>query len=353
MNKKRGFKRALIAIGVVLLALGAASGGVALRYYYTFHHPNIGPLEEPVVIYVPTHATFDTLLDSLDAQHFLLKRNSFIRAANKEQLPERVKGGRYELTSGMNNKAIVRTFALGLQSPVNLVISGNIRSVERLSAVLTRNIEADSLSMLLVLTNEEFIRPMGFDSTSLFCLFLPNTYQVYWTTPAEKIIERLYKEYNTFWSEERRNKAASIGLSLHQVSTLASIVYEETRYQPEMATVAGVYMNRLRIRMPLQADPTLIFSLRESTPIRRVLSRDRKVDSPYNTYMHRGLPPGPICVPSIATLEAVLNYETHNYLYFCAKSDFSGSHIFTTNYNDHLRNARAYHRALNERGIMR
>jgi UPF0755 protein len=134
---------------------------------------------------------------------------------------------------------------------------------------------------------------------------------------------------------------------------LASIVYEETKYQPEMATIAGVYMNRLKIGMPLQADPTLIFSLRESTPIRRVLSRDRQVESPYNTYKYRGLPPGPICVPSIATLEAVLHYQSHNYLYFCANSDLSGSHIFAANYSDHLRNARAWHRMLNERGIKR
>jgi UPF0755 protein len=351
VKKYRHSKKTVIFI-VIFNLLISFGGGYAIRFYITFYRPNIQTSENPFIIYVPQGANFDTILDSLDAQQCLRNRKSFIRAAKEEGLPERIKGGRYELSTGMNNKKVVRRLVLGQQKPVNLVVSGNIRSIERLSAVLTRNIEADSLSMLLLLTDEEHINRMGFDSTSLFSLILPNTYEVYWNASPQNIIERLYKEYNRFWSEERRAKASSIGLSLDQVSTLASIVYEETRYQPEMATIAGVYMNRLKRGIPLQADPTLIFSLRDPT-IRRVLSVDTKVDSPYNTYKHQGLPPGPICVPSLATIDAVLNYQTHNYLFFCANSEFTGSHLFATNYSDHLRNAKAYHKALNERGIKR
>ena len=342
----------LIIAGFLLLVLAVSGGGIVLRHYFTFYRPNIRPIEKPISIYVPHNATFHIIMDSLDAKNCLRYRSAFVRAAHKEQLPQRIKGGRYEFTFGMNNKTMVRILALGLQSPVNLVVSGNIRSIEKLSAVLTRNIESDSLSMLHTLTNDSLLHRFGFDSTSLFSLILPNTYKVYWNTPPEKIVERLYKEYIRFWNQERRNKAASIGLSLLQVSTLASIVQEETNYKPEMPTVAGVYMNRLKRGMPLQADPTLIFALRDPT-IRRVLNRDKTVDSPYNTYIHKGLPPGPICVPSLSAIDAVLNYQIHNYLYFCASPDFNGSHLFATNLRDHNRNAQAYQQALNRRGIKR
>ena len=338
---------------VITLLLVALSGGGSVFYYYdTFYRPNVCVTEKPIYIYVPHNTTWDMLVDSIRAKGCLRSVSSFKRAAQKEQLPKRLKGGRYRLDAGMHNKSMVRTFALGLQSPVHLVISGNIRSVERLAAVLSRPIEADSLSMMLALTDEELICRMGFDSTSLFSMIIPNTYEVYWNTAPDKIIDRLYREYQIFWNKERRDKAASIGFSLEQVSTLASIVHEETNYKPEMPAIAGVYMNRLKSGMPLQADPTLKFALRNHS-IQRVLSRDRKIDSPYNTYMYKGLPPGPICVPSIATLDAVLNYQHHNYIFFCASPDFNGSHLFATNLRDHNRHAKAYQQALNRRGIMR
>jgi len=350
--KKTKLKKAVIVAGVMLLLAAGLCGGVALRYYFTFYRPNIFLSEGTTYIHIPHNASFSSLMDSLDARHCLRSRQSFVRAAQKESLPERLKGGRYALKTGMNNKTLVRLFALGVQSPVNVVISGNIRSKEKLAAVLSRSLEADSLSMLQVLSDEAFIHTMGFDSTSLFSLFLPNTYQVYWNTSPEKLLERLYREYKSFWNQERSGLASSIGLTLLQVSTLASIVQEETNYQPEMATIAGVYMNRLKMGMPLQADPTLKFALRDPS-IQRVLTKDTKVDSPYNTYIHTGLPPGPICVPSLATLEAVLHYQVHHYLYFCANPNANGSHLFAANLRDHNRNARAYQQALNQRGIMR
>ena len=352
MNKSPRIKRVITIFALMLLLALLSGGGYALRYYHTFYRPNILSEEETLDVYVPTGASFATLMDSLDAKGYLRFRNAFVRAAHKEQLPDRVKGGRYQLVSGMNNKAAVRLFALGLQTPVNMVISGNIRSVERLAAVLSRSIEADSLSMLLSLTDDLLLARFGFDSTSLFSMILPNTYEVYWNTSPEKVLERMHREVQKWWNEERQDLAKAVGLSPFQVSTLAAIVQGETNYQPEMPTVAGVYMNRLKIGMPLQADPTLIFALRDPT-IRRLYSRDTQVDSPYNTYKYKGLPPGPICVPSIAALEAVLHYQKHNYLYFCANPEFNGSHLFAVNYSDHLRNARAYQRAANERGIKR
>ena len=352
MKKTSRVKKTIIITGFVLLALAISCGGIASRYYFIFYRPNVHHTQKPIYIYVPHDATFSSLMDSLDAKKCLRSRTSFVKAAEKERLHSRLKGGRYQLTFGMNNKAIVRTFALGLQSPVNLVISGNIRSVEKLAAVLVRNLEVDSLRMVQALTNEALINPFGFDSTSLFSLVLPNTYQVYWNSSPEKIVERLYKEYHRYWNQEKRDRAASIGLSILQVSTLASIVQEETSYKPEMPTVAGVYMNRLKLGMLLQADPTLKFALGDPS-IRRVLNRDMKVDSPYNTYKYKGLPPGPICVPSLAALEAVLHYQTHNYLYFCANPNHNGSHLFATNLRDHNRNAKAWQQSLNQRGIMR
>jgi len=352
MKRSKRVRKWGIITGFVLLSIMLSCGSIASRYWLTFYRPNVHHLEAPLYINVPSNATFNTLMDVLEAQQCLRSRNTFIRAANKEHLPERLKGGRYQIRSGMNNKTLVRMVALGLQSPVNLTISGNIRSVEKLATVLTRNLEADSLSMLMTLTNEELLHQIGFDSTSLFSLVLPNTYQVYWNTSPEKIVERLYKEYQRFWNEERREQAASIGLSLLQVSTLASIVQEETNYKPEMPTVAGVYMNRLKIGMPLQADPTLKFALKDFG-IRRLLNKDKNVDSPYNTYKYKGLPPGPICVPSLATLEAVLYYESHHYLYFCASPESNGTHLFATNLSEHNRNARAYQQVLNQRGVMR
>ena len=350
MNKKKRLKKILMISGCVVLALAAACTTIACRYYFTYYHPNVMAVDEPLYIYVPTGATFSHLLDSLSTH--LRRPKAFVRAARKERLPERLKGGRYQLKEEMNNKTMVRMFALGWQTPVNLVVAGNIRSVEKLAAILSRPLETDSLSMLLTLKDDAFIGSMGFDSTSLFSLILPNTYHVYWNTSPPKVLERLYKEYRTFWNEERMNTASAMGFTALQVSTLASIVYEETRYQPEMPAIAGVYLNRLKIGMLLQADPTLLFALRDPT-IRRVLSKDTKVDSPYNTYKHKGLPPGPICVPSLATLDAVLHYQTHNYLYFCANPEFNGSHLFAANYAEHLRNAKAYHRALNQREIKR
>jgi UPF0755 protein len=183
-------------------------------------------------------------------------------------------------------------------------------------------------------------------------MFLPNTYEFYWTTSARDFTDRMKKEWEQFWTEERRQKAQAMGLTPEEVTTLASIVRAETNKADEMPRVAGVYLNRLRVNMPLQADPTLVFALGDFS-IKRILAKDKAIDSPYNTYMYRGLPPGPINMPSITAIDAVLNAESHKYFYFVAKEDFSGYHTFSVNYDEHMKNARKYQKALKERGILR
>jgi UPF0755 protein len=195
-------------------------------------------------------------------------------------------------------------------------------------------------------------REIGLDADNIICLFIPNTYEIYWTTPAEGIVKRMKKEYDAFWNESRTAKAKAIGLTKDEVMTLASIVIEETKYEPEMPTVAGVYINRLKKGMLLQADPTVLYALNEEG-VTRVLNKHLEIDSPYNTYRYPGLPPGPITIAPKAAIDAVLNYQHHNYLYFCAKDTFDGQHNFAVTYTDHLKNARAYQRALSARASSR
>jgi conserved hypothetical protein, YceG family len=351
MTLSKRSKTLLKIITLAALFTGICGGGWGAYYYLTYYQPNIQThAKNHAYVFIPSGGNFSGLLDSLNAQNLLKNPKRFLRAAQKEQLAQRIKAGRYRLENNLGNKAAVRIFTLGLQSPVKLTISGSIRSKERLAGILSRPIEADSAQCYQVLNDEALLQSLGMDSTSLFAFILPNTYEVYWNTPPKKILERLLAEYQNFWNPERTRTAETIGMKPLEVSILASILCEETRYEPEMPVMAGVYINRLRLKMPLQADPTVKFALRDPS-IQRVLYKHLEVDSPYNTYKHTGLPPGPICVPSIASIEAVLHYQTHNYLYFCASPDFNGSHLFASSLKEHSRNARAFHKALNERNI--
>jgi UPF0755 protein len=250
----------------------------------------------------------------------------------------------------MGNRNAILMLRSGRQTPVKLTFN-NIRLKEELAGRLTRNLEADSAKFNQLISDLEVTRQYGFDTTTIMCMFLPNTYEMYWNTSAEKLLERLYKEYNTYWTEERIQKAKSLNFTPVQVSILASIVQaEQAQKSDERPKVAGLYINRLKIGMPLQADPTLVFGLK-NFGLKRILKVHIDVDSPYNTYKNTGLPPGPINLPSISSLNAVLNYEKHDYLYMCAKEDFSGYHNFASNFEDHLKNARLYQKALNAANI--
>lgn len=260
-----------------------------------------------------------------------------------------IKTGCYVINPEENMLTVFRKLRNGLQTPIRLTLP-SVRTIERLAAVLDKRLMLDSATIATKLTDTLYCRQLGYEPHTIASLFIPNTYEMYWNIGFDEFMRRMVKEHGAFWNEERKAKAAKIGLNELEVATLASIVDAETNANIEKPMVAGMYLNRLRIRMPLQADPTIVFAMGDFGK-RRVYRADLKYPSPYNTYLNKGLPPGPIRIPSMAGLEAVLNPAKHQYLYMCAKEDFSGTHNFARTYSEHIRNARKYSRALNQRGI--
>ena len=262
---------------------------------------------------------------------------------------DRIYSGRYLITPSSDMLSLIRAISNHAQQPLNLVVP-SVRTVHDLAGRITSRLLVDSLTIDNMLCDSAYCASLGYTTQTIPSLFIPNTYEVYWDTPAEQLLQRLQREHSAFWNAERLAKAEALGLTPVQVSTLASIIDSETSYNPEKPRVAGLYLNRLSRGMLLQSDPTVIFAHGDFT-IRRVLHDHLLIESPYNTYMYAGLPPGPIRIPSIAAIDAVLNHEHHNYLYMCAKEDFSGTHNFARTYQEHLKNAALYTKALNERGI--
>lgn len=261
----------------------------------------------------------------------------------------RLHTGRYDVGSQASAFSVFRRLRNGSQSAVRLTIP-ILRTNEDLAEYLGREFQASADDFYMVLTDSTLLAKYNKTPATALCLFLPNTYEIYWDkTPAE-ILERMHREYRAFWTSARSAQAEAQELTPDEAFTLASIVEQETAYNPEKPQVAGMYLNRLRKAMPLQADPTVKYALGDFA-LRRIMHHHLKIDSPYNTYRYRGLPPGPICIPSLESLQAVLNAATHSYLYMCAKEDFSGSHNFATTYAEHLRNAEKYTQALDSRGI--
>jgi UPF0755 protein len=237
----------------------------------------------------------------------------------------------------------------GRQEPLKLTFN-NIRVKRELAGKISRMIEPDSLTILKLLNDPVFVNKYGFDTTTIMCMFLPNTYEVYWTIKAEDLMDRMNREYQKFWTEEKTAKAQEIGLTRTQVSILASIVQAENSRSDESPRIAGLYINRLKREMPLQSDPTVVFALGDFE-MKRVYEAHMQIENPYNTYRYKGLPPGPINLPTLSSLNAVLNYEKHDYIFMCAKEDFSGYHNFASNYRDHVKNANLYRAALNKANI--
>ena len=348
MEKKK--KKGLLNILLVLVVAAIVAGGVvAYKYYKGFFVPNVTDAEEYLYIY--SHWDFEDVMTNIGELHLVEDTASFRWAANKMDYPNRVKAGKYRLEPDMNNRTLINKLGGGIQEPVKLRFE-NIRLKENFAAHLAQQLEPDSIAFINLLNDESLAASYGFDTANFFSMFVPNTYEFYWNTSAERFIERMQQEYEKFWNEQRREKAAGLNLSLQEVSTLASIVKGEALHVDEMPTIAGLYINRLRKGMLLQADPTVIFANNDFT-IRRVLYRHLRTDSPYNTYLYRGLPPGPIMMPSIASIDAVLNHQQHNYIYMCAKDDFSGYHNFAVTQAEHSINARKFQQALNERNIKR
>ena len=257
--------------------------------------------------------------------------------------------GHYQIKPSETMFDVYRKFRNGTQSPVRVTVP-QVRTIDQLASRLSRQLMLDSTAIASALHDSAYCAQLGYTWQTLPALFIPNTYEMWWNTSMDKFMQRMLRENKAFWTDVRQKKAESLGMTPVQVVTLASIVCEETAYVPEMPLVAGMYIRRLQIGMPLQADPTVKFAVGDFS-LRRIYFKHLEVESPYNTYKNKGLPPGPICIPSVKAIDAVLNYEQHGYLYMCAKEDFSGSHNFARTYSQHLANARRYARALNTRGI--
>jgi UPF0755 protein len=334
---------------ILMLLIIAGISGVLMIYQRVLRN-NINLQEGEITeFYIPTGSVFSDVYRDLIDHDLLRDTASFRWTALKKNYPRHVYAGRYLIRAGMNNNELVGMLRAGRQEPVQLVFH-NIRTPEQLAGVVSRQIEADSLEILSIFSDPELIREYQFTRETLPGVFIPNTYEIYWNTSGEEFLERMVREYRIFWNEDRRTRAKRIALTPMEIVTLASIVDEEALFQSEERRIAGVYMNRLERGMRLQADPTVKFAAGDMN-ISRVLTRQLDIDSPYNTYRKSGLPPGPIVIPSISAIEAVLNYEKHRYLYFCAREDFSGYHNFATNLTQHNKNARSYQNALNQRKI--
>ncbi|MES2734182.1 MAG: endolytic transglycosylase MltG [Bacteroidota bacterium] len=345
MNKRKIYAGLIIFFSFFLATF-------SFYFYQVFKTPNLQAEKEERYLLIPTGATYKSVVDSLKKNDMLRDELSFSLLAKMIGYQDKVLPGRYLITKDMNNRDALRILKGGLQTPVKLTFN-NIRLKNELVDKVSKNLEMSSDTLLHLLNNPTIASKYGFDTTTIMCMFLPNTYEVLWTIKPEKLLDRMGKEYKRFWNKKRLAEAEKIGFTPIQVSILASIVEaEQMKRNDEKPRVAGLYINRLKLNMPLQADPTLIFALQDFS-IRRVLKVHREVDSPYNTYVRTGLPPGPINLPSLTSLEAVLHYEKHDYTYMCAKEDFSGYHNFTDDFTQHLNNARLFQAALNKLSILK
>ncbi len=341
-RKKTPRSRLLSRIGIAVVVLLGLLAGYLLLF------PNVGKPRQPY-LYIPTGATYQQVLDSLEAGNFVRDRTSFDFVANRVGYPEQVQAGRYEIKQAMSLVEIVRMLRAGSQSPVKLVVP-KMRTEADFVKLLAGQLEPSVEDMETLLQDTVYLDSLGLKRETLFAAVFPDTYEFYWNTTPKKAFGKFYKASQAFWTDARKAAAKAQGLSVAEVATLASIVEEETQNVPEKPTIASVYLNRYRKGMKLQADPTARFAGGDFT-IKRVTSKQTGIASPYNTYYVKGLPPGPICTPSKSSLEAVLKAPKTDYLFFCAKEDFSGSHNFAATYAEHMVNARKFQKAMNERGI--
>ena len=337
----------LVATVIIIFSIGA--GLWLYKTYQDISSANVNlNNKEFRYLLVPTGSNFEDLSNILEKDKFVVDIKSFRKVASLKSF-EKVKSGRYKILNKMTNNALISMLRIGDQSPVNITFN-NVRTIAQLAGKISKNLELDSLDIIKHFRSKKVQQKYGFNSATFISMFIANTYQVYWNISIEELTKRMATEYKRFWNKERISQAKKLGLSQSEVCTLASIVQLESLKKDEQAQIAGVYINRLKLGMPLQADPTVIFAVGDFS-IKRVLKKHLEIDSPYNTYRRRGLPPGPIYLTSPSTIDAVLNYKKHKYIYFCAKEDFSGYHSFATSYRQHINNARRYQRALNKRKI--
>jgi UPF0755 protein len=305
--------------------------------------------QESVIIHIPTNSNFEDVCDILLKKAGLISEKNFKLLAKKKNYVNRIKSGRFKINNGISNNKLINKLRAGIQEPLNLTFN-NIRKKEDLAEVVASKLEFSKTDLLRLLNNDSISKLYGFNLDEFPIMFIPNTYEIYWNITPEEFIAKMNNEYKRFWNEERINKANAINLTPIEVSILASIVMSETNKRDEMATVAGVYINRLNRDMKLEADPTVRYAVGDFS-IQRILYKHLEFVSPYNTYIYTGLPPGPIYFPDVFAIDAVLNYEKHDYIFLCAKDDFSGYHVFAKSNAEHSRNSRRYHDALNKNKI--
>ncbi|WP_430467882.1 endolytic transglycosylase MltG [Winogradskyella ouciana] len=339
---------AIALIGLVIFAV------IAYYIYGAMFQPNTAFNNETAYIYVPTNARYSEVREQLEP--LLDDIETFDALARQKKYTSNIKAGRFAIEKGMNNNEIINSIR-SKNLPLKIAFN-NQNSLEDLAGRISTQIEADSLSLINAMTDEDFLRENGFTRATALGMYLPNSYEFFWNTSAKNFRDKMLKEYNRFWNDNRKSKAEELNLTPNEVITLASIVHEESKQADEQPRVAGVYLNRLRIGMALQADPTLKFAAYQlpqykNTIIRRVLNIHKEIDSPYNTYKNRGLPPGPIAMPDLSAIKAVLNPEKHSYLYFAADAKRIGYHKFAKTLAQHNNNAREYQRYLSSQGINR
>ncbi len=346
MKKGLG-KKIWVLVAIVSVLLVMAVGGI---FYYFLFYPQFRS-SEPIYVYVDRDDTADSIYNKVLMQGKAANMSGFRLLSTYRKLEKHIHTGRYVIRPGDNVYQVFSRFYRGSQAPVNVTI-GHVRTLGQLAHNVGKQLMIDSTEIAERLNNSDFHREIGLTPETVICLFVPDTYQFYWNVSVDDFLARMQKEHQKYWNDDRRAKATSMAMTPEEICTLASIVDEETNNSEEKPTVAGLYINRLHQNMLLQADPTVKFALQNFT-LRRILDEHLAVDSPYNTYKYKGLPPGPIRIASKRGIESVLDYVKHDYIYMCAKEDFSGTHRFAATYDEHIKNAQKYRQALNARNIFR
>ena len=342
-KRSLGFKILVIA-GIVLIIAGAYTIYKAYNILYKTNIKLDGKKSE--FLYIKTGANFAEVSEKLSSENILVDPSTFDWLADYKDYKTHIKPGKYLIKNGMNNNDLINMLKSGRQEPVKLVFN-NVRTKYQLAGKIGKQLEADSLSIITLLNDATYLGKYNFNTDNAVTAFIPNTYEMYWNTSATQLFEKMNDEFKNFWNESRKEKAKKIGISPIEVEILASIVQEETAQFDEMPKIAGLYINRLNKGMKLEADPTVKFSIGDFT-IKRILNRHLEIESPYNTYKHKGLPPGPISLPDPRVIDKTLDFEKHDYIYMCAKEDFSGYHNFAKTNAEHSANAKRYQNALNK-----
>ncbi|MBT8189156.1 MAG: endolytic transglycosylase MltG [Bacteroidia bacterium] len=339
-------KKKLLLLIVILVLIASF---FAFRFYSYIYNDNV-KVDVSSTIFLPTKVTFEDLVDTLNSKDILIDSRLFYWVADKMKF-RTPKPGKYIIEPGWNNHELISHLRSGSQEPVQVTFN-NIRKIENLAAVFAEKLEGDSIQFVKAFTEFSLLSELGLTKENIISLFIPNTYEFYWNTSPAKVMNKMKQEHDKFWAESRREKLNNLIFSKQEVYTLASIVQKETNRNSEKPMIAGVYINRLKRGIPLQADPTVVFAVGDFG-IRRVLNKHIAVDSPFNTYKNNGLPPGPICMPDISSIDAVLDYEKHRFLYFCASPSENGGHVFAKTLTEHNKNANIYRRWLNQRKIFK